>query len=128
MNERVNAGVSEKIGLYSDGVCVPPGARVFQTSGTPGINAEGTLPAGFAEQAELAWENVLRILDAAGMGVQDIVKVTQFLTREADLPAYREVRTRFLGDARPASTLLFVPALVWPEMLIEIEVVAAKAD
>lgn len=126
MNEPINVGVAAKIGLYSDGISIPPGARVLQTSGTPGIDAEGTLPDGFTAQAELAWANVLKILTAADMGVEDIVKVTQFLTREADLPAYREVRTRALGDARPASTLLFVPALVWPGMLIEIEIIAAK--
>jgi enamine deaminase RidA (YjgF/YER057c/UK114 family) len=36
------------------------------------------------------------------------------------------VRTRFLGDTRPASMLLIVPQLVRPEFLVEIEIVAAK--
>ena len=43
-----------------------------------------------------------------------------------DIPAYAAVRKRFLGDARPASMLLIVPALVWPEFLLEVEIVAAK--
>jgi len=126
MNEQYNVGVSAKIGLYSDGVGIGPGARVLHTSGTPGIDSEGTLPEDFAAQAELAWENVLKILSSAGMGVEDIVKVNQFLVRREDLAVYREVRTRALGAARPASTLLFVPELIWPNMLIEIEVITAQ--
>jgi enamine deaminase RidA (YjgF/YER057c/UK114 family) len=59
--------------------------------------------------------------------VEDIVKVTQSLIRRSDLEAYRPIRTRYLGDARPALMLSFVQELVWPGMLIELEVVAAKA-
>jgi enamine deaminase RidA (YjgF/YER057c/UK114 family) len=54
------------------------------------------------------------------------VKVTQYLTRVEDIPAYAEVRTRFLGDARPASMLLIVPQLVRPEFLLEVEIIAAR--
>jgi hypothetical protein len=37
------------------------------------------------------------------------------------------VRSRYLGDARPASMLLIVPGLVRPEFLLEVEAIAAKA-
>jgi enamine deaminase RidA (YjgF/YER057c/UK114 family) len=37
------------------------------------------------------------------------------------------VRTRFLGDVRPAAMLLVIPQLVRPEFLVEVEIVAAKA-
>jgi enamine deaminase RidA (YjgF/YER057c/UK114 family) len=53
-------------------------------------------------------------------------KVTQYLTRAEDIPAYAKVRTRFLGDARPASMLLVIPQLVRPDFLVEVEIVAAK--
>jgi 2-iminobutanoate/2-iminopropanoate deaminase len=59
------------------------------------------------------------------MPVSDIVKVTQYLTRSEDSPAYAKVRTRFLGDTRPASMLVIAP-LVWPEFLLEVEIIAAK--
>jgi enamine deaminase RidA (YjgF/YER057c/UK114 family) len=126
MQRKINAGISMHIGAYSDAVESPATARVLYTSGTPGLDSEGELPADFAAQAELAWQNIRAILAEAGMGVEDIVRVSQFLTRRADLDAYRAIRTRHLGDARPASTLLFVSELIWPEMLIEIEVIAAK--
>jgi 2-iminobutanoate/2-iminopropanoate deaminase len=61
------------------------------------------------------------------MSVHDLVKLTQYLLHPADIPAYAQVRTRYLGSARPASLLLIAPALVRPEFLLEIEVCAAKA-
>jgi enamine deaminase RidA (YjgF/YER057c/UK114 family) len=61
------------------------------------------------------------------MSVHDLVKVTHYLTRAQDIPAYVAVRKRFLGDARPASMLLVVPELVRPEFLLEVEAYAAAA-
>ena len=61
------------------------------------------------------------------MTVADIVKVTQYLTRAEDIAAYGKVRTRFLGDVRPAAMLLVIPQLVRPDFLVEVEIVAAKA-
>ena len=66
------------------------------------------------------------MLERAGMSVADLVKVTQYLTRAEDIPAYAKVRTRFLGDARPASMLLVIPQLVRPDFRVEVEIVAAK--
>ena len=96
------------------------------TAGTPGMRPDGTVPDSIAEQAEWAWRNVLAILEEAGMGVADLVKVTHYLTRAEYIKPYVEVRSRFLGDARPASMLLVVPALVRPEFLVEVEAYAAK--
>ena len=122
----LNVGVAQRIGKYSDGMLVQPNMRWVFTSGTPGLRADGTCPADISEQAEWAWRNVLAILEEAGMGVQDLVKVTHTLTRAEDIPAYVAVRAKFLGDARPASMLLVVPALVRPEFLVEIEACAAR--
>ena len=127
MNRTINVGVAARIGTYSDAVEIPAGARVLHVSGTPGIERNnGTLPVDFSEQAELAWMNIKLILAEAGMEVADIVKLTQHLIRREDLAAYRDIRNRHLGDCRPASMLTFLPELVWPNMLIELEVVAAK--
>ncbi len=61
------------------------------------------------------------------MTVHHLVKVTRYLLRDADTPAYAVVRSRFLGHARPASMLLAVPALVRPGFLLEVEFCAAAA-
>jgi enamine deaminase RidA (YjgF/YER057c/UK114 family) len=127
MNKLHDVGVAGLIGKYGDAVEVPPGARWLVTSGTPGILLDGTTPVDITAQAEAAWGHILRMLACAGMGVHDLVKVTHYLLRAEDIKAYVAVRSRFLGDARPASMLLIVPELVRPEFLLEIEAIAAKA-
>lgn len=120
-------GVASQIGAYSDAVETAPNLRWLHTSGTPGLLQAKQLPPGITAQAELAWQHILEILRHANMAVEDIVKVTQYLTRAEDIPAYAQVRTRVLGDARPASMLLVIPQLIWPEVLVEVEIIAAKA-
>jgi enamine deaminase RidA (YjgF/YER057c/UK114 family) len=65
-------------------------------------------------------------LEQADMGIADIVKVTQYLTRSEDIAAYEKVRMRFLGDVRPAAMLLVIPQLAKPEYLVEVEIIAAR--
>jgi 2-iminobutanoate/2-iminopropanoate deaminase len=120
-------GVASQIGTYSDAIEARPNLRWLVTSGTPGLSTTGDLPKDITGQAERAWEHVIGLLERAGMTVADVVKVTQYLTRAEDIPAYGKVRSRFLGDARPASMLLVIPQLVRPEFLVEIEIIAAKA-
>jgi enamine deaminase RidA (YjgF/YER057c/UK114 family) len=120
-------GVAARIGTYSDAIEAAPNQRWLFTSGTPGMDAAGILPADIALQAELAWGHILAMLERAGMSVGDLVKITQYLTRAEDIPAYAKVRARMLGAARPASMMLVVAALPRPDFLLEIEAVAAKA-
>ena len=119
-------GIAKQIGRYSDAVEVGPNQRWLFTSGTPGLSAAGDVPKDITGQAELAWEHILRMLTQADMTVSDIVTVTQYLTRAEDIPAYAKVRSRFLGEVRPAFMLLVIPQLVWPEFLLEVQVTAAK--
>jgi 2-iminobutanoate/2-iminopropanoate deaminase len=123
-----NIGVASQIGAYSDAVETGSNLRWLLTSGTPGLETNGELPSDIAGHAELAWKHILRMLERADMTVADIVKVTQYLTRAEDISAYAKVRSHILGDARPAFMLLVVPQLVRPEFLLEVEVIAAKAE
>jgi len=127
MNLQHDIGIASQIGKYGDAVEVPAHAKWLLTSGTPGLAKDGVVPEGIAAQAELAWNHIAEMLDRAGMAVHDLVKITQYLTQESDIAAYAQVRNRFLGDLRPASMLLVIPALVRPGFLLEVEVVAAKA-
>jgi enamine deaminase RidA (YjgF/YER057c/UK114 family) len=95
-------------------------------SGQVGMDPDGKLETGFAAQAERAWSNLFAILRAAGMEKRHLVKVTYFLIRPTDLPVLREIRDRVLEGNAPAATLLFVAALATPDLLIEIEAVAAR--
>ncbi len=112
---------------YSLGVEAPAAARWLYVSGQVGVNPDGSFADGPEAQMEAAWRNVLAILDSAGMGAGDLVKVTAYLTRAEDIGFYREVRDRMLGGAEPASTLLVISALAHPDWLVEIEAVAAAA-
>jgi 2-iminobutanoate/2-iminopropanoate deaminase len=90
------------------------------------LEIDGNLPSDITGQAEVAWKHILQMLEQARMTVDDIVKVTQYLTRAEDIAAYAAVRKRVLGGVKPAFMLLVVPQLVRPEFLLEVEVIAAR--
>lgn len=121
------ATISEPTGPYSHAVWVDKPGQWLHVSGQIGLTSEGAIPATAADQAQLAWENLLTILAEAGMGVENLVKITTYLTDAADLAQCAEVRLGFLGNARPASTLVIVKQLVKPELKFEIEAVAFRA-
>ena len=112
---------------YSLAVEAPAQARWLHVSGQVGVAPDGALAEGPEAQMETAFRNLLAILNSAGMGPHDLVKVTVFLTRAEDVGRYREVRDRMLAGATPASTLLVVAALGDPDWLVEIEAIAASA-
>jgi 2-iminobutanoate/2-iminopropanoate deaminase len=117
--------VAPPFSRYSHGVEVPASARWLHVSGQVGVAPDGTVRQGAEAQIEQAWRNLLAILDSAGMGPRDLVKVTTFLTDRAHLQASREIRDRMLQGAEPSSTLLIVSGLARAEWLVEIEATAA---
>jgi enamine deaminase RidA (YjgF/YER057c/UK114 family) len=125
-NKMHDIGIARQIGTYGDAVEASANARWLYTAGTPGLAPDGTLPPDITGQAELAWRNIVTMLERAGMTMHDLVKITQYLVHASDIPSYAKVRARFLGTARPASMLLVVSQLPRPEFLLEIEAVAAK--
>ena len=78
-------------------------------------------------QAEQVFRNIQAALESVGSDLGHILKMTTFMTRREDFPAYRAARSKFLtdDDALPASTLILCSGLADPEFLIEIEAVAA---
>lgn len=126
MNKEINVGVAAKLGKYSDAIETSAGVRWLYSSGTPGLNEDGSLPEDFETQARLAWNSIVAMLHAADMDVENIVKINQSMLRREDLDSYRKIRNEYLGEARPASMLSFISELVMPGMLIELEIVAAK--
>jgi enamine deaminase RidA (YjgF/YER057c/UK114 family) len=112
---------------YSQGIEAPAGLRWLYVSGQVGVRPDGMIEQGFAAQAERAWDNVLAVLAAAGMGPADIVKVNVYLTQRSDMGESRRIRGVKLGDAAPASTLAVVASLADPAWLFEVDVVAARA-
>jgi 2-iminobutanoate/2-iminopropanoate deaminase len=120
-------GVAKQIGAFSDAYEVAPNQRWLFSSGTAGLSTDGKLPDDITGQAEIAWTHVMTLLEKADMTKYDLVKVSHYLTREPDIKDYVKVRSKYLGDLKPASMLLVIPALVKPGFLLEIEFIAAKA-
>ncbi len=112
---------------FSHGAEIAPGSRIVHTAGQVGVAPDGSLPDDFKGQAENTWRNLMSILADNGMGAADIVKVTHFLTRPEDIPAYLEVFSGHLIKPYPASTLLLVGGLARPEFLLEVEMIAAAS-
>ena len=102
--------------------------RTLYCSGVGSIDAEGRpVHAGdMAAQVGLALDNLEAILREAGLGLGDVVRLTYFTT-DVDLffAAYGAAVERLqAAGCRPASTLLGVARLAYPEMLVEIEATA----
>ena len=113
---------------YSGVVTIPPGPLVW-TSGQVAIDADGNVPDGWEAQARLAFANVGHALTAAGAGWGDVVKLTLFVTAVDELPTVRRVRDEFVDTASPpTSSLVQVAGLFRPDLLLEVEAVAALAS
>ena len=119
------ATVAKPFGPYSHAVEAPEGSRLLYISGEVGVLPDGTVPEGIEAQAEACWRNITAILADAGMGVDDLVKITTYLVRPEDVAAAGAARAKHFGDARPGSATIIVKARVAPQWLIEIEAVAA---
>lgn len=126
MNSRVinPSTVAAPLGPYSQGIASGGAGTWLHIAGQIGVAPDGQLADGFEAQARQAWTNLVAILAEAGMDVSHLVKVTTYLVRPDDLPLLGPIRGAFLGDARPASTLLVVRALARSEWLFEVEATA----
>ena len=86
-----------------------------------------TVYVGDAErQTEVVYENLKRVLEESGSGLDMIGKTTVFTTSLEHRPAINRVRERVFGPIGhyPASTFVVVSSLAVPEWLVEIEVIA----
>jgi len=121
------AQIKAPLGAYHHAVEAPAGARTLYISGQVGVDADGNIPPDARGQLEIAWANIRAILAEADMGITDIVKVTTFITRKEDFAVHPAVRNEVLGDHRAAATAVAVSALATPELLVEVDVVAAAS-
>ena len=111
-------------GGYAQAVEVTGAQRLLFVSGQIPVDREGVTPRDFTSQARLAWANVEAQLRAAGMSLDNLVKVTTFLADRAYAMENREVRSEVLAGRAPALTVI-ITGIFDPDWLIEIEAVAA---
>ncbi len=95
-------------------------------SGQLGLDPDGNLvgPGDAAAQAEQCYRNIKTIIEYCGGTMDDVVKITQYLTDLSYRPLVAGPRDRYLGTPGPASTLVIVKGLAAPEYLVEIEALA----
>lgn len=124
-NPKVTARPSSK---FSHGVVHSARARRLVISGQVGVLADGTIIPDLEGQMEAAWDNLIAVLEEAGMSVTDLIKITAFVTVPGSVNTYRVVRDRRLMGHKPASTYLEVTGLARPDFMFEIEGEAVVED
>jgi 2-iminobutanoate/2-iminopropanoate deaminase len=120
--------VHEPLGSYSHQIEVKGGERLLVISGQVGMRQDGTVPEDPLEQIDIAFENILRNLRAAGMDVKDLIKITYYLVGEIETARRREIVLSKLRGHQPCSTLLYVAALASPAFRVEIDAWASRAE
>jgi len=101
--------------------------RTVYIAGQVAVDSAGALVGGsdFRAQAEQVYRNLRIALASVGATFADVVKTTTFITDVANVVPLREVRAKYLDPTRPpANSLIPVPALARPDLLLEIEAVA----
>ena len=111
---------------YSQAMEIDPNKRWLFTAGQVGVAPDGNTMDSIEGQVAQTWANIIALLNEGGMNIDDVVKITGYIVGKENFPAYAAGRKKALGEARPASTAIIVPALAMPEWLVEIEVIAAK--
>lgn len=110
------------------GVEVSPGTRLLFTNGQVGTKPDGITPESTSDQTEVVFERLVAILKRSRMSLSDVVRFNIYLTDQSDVKAVFAIRDRIMGAHKPAATVLVVNGLARPELKVEIELIAAKAD
>jgi enamine deaminase RidA (YjgF/YER057c/UK114 family) len=111
---------------YSHVVSIPAGRLVWTSGQVPTDAERNVVGAGDWEaQTRAVFENLERALRAGGAGWPDVVKLTLFVVDVSALETIRAVRDEFIDTGNPpTSSLVPVPGLFHPSVLIEVEAVA----
>jgi enamine deaminase RidA (YjgF/YER057c/UK114 family) len=111
---------------YSQVARVPATSTLVYVSGQIAVAADGSVPDGWEAQTRLVMEHVATALDTGGATWHDVFKLTIFVVDLGEIGTIRRVRDTFVDPERPpTSSLVEVAGLVRPDLLIEIEAVAA---
>jgi reactive intermediate/imine deaminase len=127
--KRTNPPTLAKPTRYTHIVEVTGPVKTVYIAGQIAFDKDGTVvgPGDMKAQAEQVFKNLEAALTAAGAKFSDVVKMNTYVTDMEKAPAVREVRARYFGESTPASTLVQVVHLARPELMLEIEVIAAVA-
>lgn len=116
--------VTEPVGHYSTSVSY---GGLLYISGVVGMDKDGAIVGrdDITKQAEQVYKNIKTILNHAGLGYEDLLKITTYLTSISERSKVDLVRRAAFGSTKPASTLIGINELADPDLKIEVEAVAA---
>ena len=116
------ANLPAPVGPYSPGMGFE---RLVFVSGQGGTDpASGRIADGVEQQTEQCLKNVKAILEAAGSGLQHVLRCGVFLLDMRDFAKMNGVYARAFGDHRPARTTVQVAALPGDGLRVEIDAIA----
>jgi reactive intermediate/imine deaminase len=100
--------------------------NTIYVAGQTGMDHEGNIIGGdCSAHAFQAFENMKRVLEAAGATMADVVKLNYYFTNIADdLPKIGDAYRQYFGRQHPAATAVQVGGLAFPGMLLEVEAIA----
>ena len=118
--------LSDPVGVFVQATRVPSDSEIIYVSGLTSRNRDGSVfgAGDIRAQTRHILEIMVKILAAGGATMDDVARVTVYITNMADFAAIHEVRREFFANTRPASTMVEISRLIEPEMLIEIEAIA----
>jgi enamine deaminase RidA (YjgF/YER057c/UK114 family) len=125
--EYLKSDARQRERAYSPAVKVTGGTTVYMAGQTGYQDDRGeTYPGDFDSQVRVAFERMRKTLEAAGGKLEDIVTMTVFITDMANGTRFTQLRKEFFQEERyPASALIGIKELARPEMLVEIQAIAA---
>jgi 2-iminobutanoate/2-iminopropanoate deaminase len=114
----------QPLGGYVQAMEVTDAKRLLFISGQIPQATDGNVPERFEDQARLVWQNVIAQLRAADMTLDNLVKVTIFLSDRQYIPDYRKVRQEAL-QGRQVGLTTIITGIFDEKWLLEIEAIAA---
>jgi enamine deaminase RidA (YjgF/YER057c/UK114 family) len=123
--QHINPDGMYKSPVFSQGIVLPANARILLIGGQNGVNEKGEIvgKGDVAKQAEQAITNLITVLEAAGAGLEHLVKTTVLIHVDADMQAAYGPWMKAWGQRPnpPLVTSMRVAGLANPDFLIEIE-------
>lgn len=124
MKVKIESGNAPKaIGPYSQAVLVDD--TLYVSGNIPVIPATGDVADGIVNQSKQVFENMKAVLNEAGMGFENVVKTTAFLTDLSNFATFNEIYASYFVAPYPARSCVEVSKLP-KNVLVEVECIAKK--
>ena len=124
MKVKIESGNAPKaIGPYSQAVLVDD--TLYVLGNIPVNPATGDVADGIVNQSKQVFENMKAVLNEAGMGFENVVKTTAFLTDLSNFATFNEIYASYFVAPYPARSCVEVSKLP-KNVLVEVECIAKK--